>query len=164
VKVYDGLNSSSAVIGTYCGQQRNLVLYSSENSLFVLFMTLKRTANTQNRGFKGIFEFSESFVSLGKTILICHLVYLRYQDFSSPFDCVDFITEYHGEHIRGSECDQKILSKKETSGSVVSPNFPYPYIPKVVCRYFIYGMQDSQHLERVRLEFLQFMIQMPKGE
>ncbi|EFN64302.1 Cubilin [Camponotus floridanus] len=140
VKVYDGLDNSTAVIGTYCGQQRNLVLYSSENSLFVLFVTLKRTANTQNRGFKGIFEFSESFVSL------------------------DFITEYHGEHIRGSECDQKILSKKETSGFVVSPNFPYPYIPKVVCRYFIYGMQDSQHLERVRLEFLKFMIQMAKGE
>ncbi|XP_072756376.1 tolloid-like protein 1 isoform X2 [Anoplolepis gracilipes] len=140
VKVYDGLDNSSAVIGTYCGQQRNLVLYSSENSLFVLFVTLKRTANTQNRGFKGIFEFSESFVSL------------------------DFITEYHGEHIRGSECDQKILSKKETSGYVVSPNFPYPYIPKVVCRYFIYGMQDSQHLERVRLEFSIFTIQMAKGE
>nr|XP_012232025.1 PREDICTED: dorsal-ventral patterning tolloid-like protein 1 isoform X3 [Linepithema humile] len=140
VKVYDGLDNSSAVIGTYCGQQRNLVLYSSENSLFVLFSTLKRTANTQNRGFKGIFEFSESFVSL------------------------DFITEYHGEHIRGSECDQKILSKKETSGHVVSPNFPYPYIPKVVCRYFIYGMQDAQHLERVRLEFIQFAIQMGKGE
>lgn len=140
VKVYDGLNSSSAVIGTYCGQQRNLVLYSSENSLFVLFVTLQRTANTQNRGFKGIFEFSEGFVSL------------------------DFITEYHGEHIRGSECDQKILSKKETSGVVVSPNFPYPYIPKVVCRYFIYGMQDAQHLERVRLEFLQFMIQTSKEE
>lgn len=77
---------------------------------------------------------------------------------------IDFITEYQGEHIRGSECDQKILSKKETSGFVVSPNFPYPYIPKVVCRYFIYGMQDSQHLERVRLEFMMFTIQIPKGE
>lgn len=70
VKVYDGLDNSTAVIGTYCGQQRNLVLYSSENSLFVLFVTLKRTANTQNRGFKGIFEFSESFVSLGKSRMI----------------------------------------------------------------------------------------------
>lgn len=66
VKVYDGLDNSSAVIGTYCGQQRNLVLYSSESSLYVLFSTLQRTANTQNRGFKGIFEFSESFVKLGK--------------------------------------------------------------------------------------------------
>jgi len=58
-----------------------------------------------------------------------------------------------GEHIRGSECDQKILSKKESSGIVYSPNWPFPYIPKIVCRYFVYGMQDSQHLERVRLVF-----------
>lgn len=66
VKVYDGPDSSntSGLIGTYCGQQRNLVLYSSESSLFVHFSTLQRTANTQNRGFKGIYEFSESFVKL----------------------------------------------------------------------------------------------------
>ncbi|XP_015514875.1 tolloid-like protein 1 isoform X1 [Neodiprion lecontei] len=137
VKVYDGIDNTSAVIGTYCGQQRNLVLYSSESSLFVLFVTLQRTANTQNRGFKGIFEFSESFVKL------------------------DFIKD-DGEHIRGSECDQKILSKKESFGFVFSPNYPFPYIPKIVCRYFIYGMQDSQHLERVRLEFYKFDI--PKGQ
>ncbi|KDR22176.1 Cubilin [Zootermopsis nevadensis] len=129
VKVYDGADNESAVIGTYCGQQRNLVLYSSESSLLVTFVTLQRTANTQNRGFKGIFEFSESFVKL------------------------DFIVKNDGEHIRGSECDQKILSKKESSGTVYSPNWPFPYIPKIVCRYFVYGMQDSQHLERVRLVF-----------
>ncbi|XP_063987835.1 tolloid-like protein 2 isoform X2 [Diachasmimorpha longicaudata] len=138
VKVFDGLNESAPVIGTYCGQQRNLVLYSSQANLTVLFVTLQRTANTQNRGFKGIFEFSESFVKL------------------------DFINNSGGMHIRGSECDQKILSMKESSGLVVSPNYPYPYIPKVVCRYFIYGMQDSQHLERVRLDFQCFDI--TKGE
>ncbi|EDV91452.1 GH13954 [Drosophila grimshawi] len=136
--VYDGPDNSSALIGTYCGQQRNLVLYSSESSLFVHFYTLPRTANTQNRGFKGIYEFSESFVKL------------------------DFIRENDGIHIRGSECDQKILSKKESTGFVLSPNYPYPYIPKTVCRYFIYGMQDAQHLERVRLEFTSFNI--PKVE
>lgn len=65
VKVFDGPNNESAVIGTYCGQHRNLVLYSSDNFMFVSFVTIKRTANTQNRGFKGIFEFSESFVKLG---------------------------------------------------------------------------------------------------
>lgn len=64
VRVHDGSDNTSAVIGTYCGQQRNLVLYSSESNLFVHFFTLQRTANTQNRGFKGIFEFSESFVKL----------------------------------------------------------------------------------------------------
>lgn len=73
VKVYDGLDNTSTTIGTYCGQQRNLVLYSSESNLFVLFVTLQRTANTQNRGFKGIFEFSESFVKLGKYLYIYFL-------------------------------------------------------------------------------------------
>ncbi|XP_055639322.1 cubilin isoform X3 [Toxorhynchites rutilus septentrionalis] len=138
VRVFDGPDNTSAVIGTYCGQQRNLVLYSSEQYLFVHFSTLQRTANTQNRGFKGIFEFSESFVKL------------------------DFIRENDGMHIRGSECDQKILSKKESTGFVYSPNYPFPYIPKVVCRYFVYGMQDAQNLERVKLEFSIFEI--PKGE
>ncbi|KAF5284497.1 hypothetical protein FQA39_LY17032 [Lamprigera yunnana] len=137
VKLYDGPDNTSAVIGTYCGQQRNLVLYSSEASLFISFVTLSRTANTQNRGFKGMFEFSNSFTKL------------------------DFISKNDGEHIRGSECDQKILSKKESSGFVFSPNYPFPYMPKLVCRYFIYGMQDAQHLERVRLEFVLFEI--PKG-
>ncbi|CAO1427442.1 unnamed protein product [Diamesa serratosioi] len=138
VRVHDGLDNSSAVVGTYCGQQRNLVLYSSESSLFLHFSTLQRTANTQNRGFKGIFEFSESFVKL------------------------DFIRENDGVHIRGSECDQKILSKKESTGFVYSPNYPFPYVPKVVCRYFVYGMQDAQNLERVKLDFSIFDI--PKGE
>lgn len=66
VRVYDGPTNKSAIIGTYCGQQRNLVLYSSEESLFVTFVTLPRTASTQNRGFKGIFEFSNSFTKLGE--------------------------------------------------------------------------------------------------
>lgn len=70
----------------------------------------------------------------------------------------DFIATNDGEHIRGSECDQKILSKKESSGFVFSPNYPFPYMPKIVCRYFIYGMQDSQNLERVRLDFMMFEI------
>ncbi|XP_037910464.1 tolloid-like protein 2 isoform X3 [Hermetia illucens] len=138
VKVYDGPDNSSALIGTYCGQQRNLVIYSSESSLYVHFFTLPRTANTQNRGFKGIYEFSESFVKL------------------------DFIQQNDGIHMRGSECDQKVLSKKQSVGYVYSPNYPYLYIPKTVCRYFIYGMQDAQHLERVRLEF--FLFDIPKVE
>lgn len=66
VKVYDGADNQSATVGTYCGQQRNLVLYSSNNFMLVSFVTLQRTATTQNRGFKGIFEFSESFVKLGE--------------------------------------------------------------------------------------------------
>ncbi|KAL1490915.1 hypothetical protein ABEB36_011588 [Hypothenemus hampei] len=137
VRVYDGPDNSSAIIGTYCGQQRNLVIYSSESTLYVTFVTLRRTANTQNRGFKGIFEFSNSFTKL------------------------DFINKNEAEHIRGTECDQRIFSRKESHGFIHSPNYPFPYIAKLVCRYFIYGMQNAQYLERVRLEFLKFQI--PKG-
>ena len=46
--------------------ERNLVIFSTKNMLYVTFTTLKRTAPVQNRGFFGLFEFSESFVKLGK--------------------------------------------------------------------------------------------------
>ena len=48
------------------------VIFSTKNMLYVTFTTLKRTAPVQNRGFFGLFEFSESFVKLGqlRTMLI----------------------------------------------------------------------------------------------
>lgn len=42
--------------------------------------------------------------------------------------------ENDGLHMRGTECDQKVLSRKKSWGHVLSPNYPYPYIPKTVCR------------------------------
>lgn len=56
------------------------------------------------------------------------------------------------------ECDQKILSKRGSTGMVFSPNYPYPYHPNVVCRYYVYGMQDAQRLERVKVQFEKFEI------
>ncbi|XP_035216959.1 cubilin-like, partial [Stegodyphus dumicola] len=134
VKVFDGATSDDPLIGTHCGQQRNLVIYSSAENVSVQFITLQRTAESENRGFSGFFEFSERFVSL------------------------DFIGKNDGEHIRGTECDQKILSKKESSGNVYSPNYPFPYHQNTVCKYYIYGLQDNQDLERVRMIFEKFEI------
>ncbi|XP_064103778.1 cubilin-like isoform X5 [Macrobrachium nipponense] len=129
-KMFDGPDHiSSPLIGTYCGQQRNLVIFSTGSTLLLTFTTIDRTADSQNRGFMGIFNFSESYVKL------------------------DFIGKDDSEHIRGTECDQRILSKKESNGTVYSPNYPFPYLPNVVCRYFIYGLQDAQNLERVKLQF-----------
>lgn len=78
IKVYDGDSAEDYLIGTYCGQQRNLVVYSSGENLFVEFHTLQRTADSQNRGFAGWFEFSERFVNLGKTrsFISCPLLLL----------------------------------------------------------------------------------------
>ncbi|XP_055936422.1 cubilin-like isoform X1 [Argiope bruennichi] len=134
VKIYDGESEEYPLINTYCGQQRNLVVFSSSENLYVKFVTLQRNADNSNRGFKAAYEFSERFVSL------------------------DFISKTDGEHIRGTQCDQKILSKRGSSGLVCSPNYPYPYHPDVICRYYIYGMQDAQRLERVRLKFEKFEI------
>ena len=64
--IYDGEDNFAEKIGTYCGQLRNLVIFSTNNKLFVTFTTLKRTAPVQNRGFSGLYEFSEDFVRLGK--------------------------------------------------------------------------------------------------
>ncbi|XP_042885956.1 cubilin-like isoform X1 [Penaeus japonicus] len=129
IKMFDGPDHISPLIGTYCGQQRNLVIFSSGSTLLLTFSTLQRIADTQNRGFMGIFNFSESYVKL------------------------DFIKTKEAEHIRGTECDQRILSQAESNGTVYSPNYPFPYHPNIVCRYFIYGLQDAQNLERVRLQF-----------
>ena len=52
--------------GTYCGQMRNLVVFSTHNQLYVTFHTLKRTAQVFNRGFFGVYEFSEDYVKLGE--------------------------------------------------------------------------------------------------
>ena len=51
VDVYDGLDTRAPLIGRYCGQQRNVVIYSTEYHMLVTFTTLKRTADSQNRGF-----------------------------------------------------------------------------------------------------------------
>ena len=69
VDVYDGLDTRAPLIGRYCGQQRNVVIYSTEHFMLITFTTLKRTADSQNRGFLAKYEFSESFVKLGKIVI-----------------------------------------------------------------------------------------------
>ena len=87
MKIYDGTSDKDPLIGTYCGQHRNLMVYSSSENLFVQFTTLQRTADSQNRGFSGWFEFSERFVNLGmkyhlnlylNVFIFYHLLFLFY--------------------------------------------------------------------------------------
>ena len=42
------------------------MVFSTHNQLYVTFHTLKRTAQVFNRGFFGIYEFSEDYVKLGE--------------------------------------------------------------------------------------------------
>ncbi|GAV00714.1 hypothetical protein RvY_11523-2 [Ramazzottius varieornatus] len=125
--VHDGASEQDPVINTYCGAQRNLVVFSSQENLFISFITNR--SGGENRGFHAIFEFSELFVSL------------------------EFIT---GEHLRGTECDQLILSSGRNSGEIRSPNSPFPYLPNVECRYLIEGLNTADELERVKLRIKMF--------
>lgn len=59
------MDPSAHLIGTYCGPQRYLVVFSSEHLMLVTFTTRERTFESQNRGFTALWEFSESFVKLG---------------------------------------------------------------------------------------------------
>ena len=114
MKIYDGTSDKDPLIGTYCGQHRNLMIYSSSENLFVQFTTLQRTADSQNRGFSGWFEFSERFVNLGMKyhlnlyfnvfiffhllffhLLFFHLLFLFLLFFYSLYDLtIDFVIEY----------------------------------------------------------------------
>ena len=80
-------------IGTYCGQMRNLVIFSTHNKLYITFTTLKRTAPAQNRGFFAIYEFSESFVKLGNVLFYFYLVF--YSKKMLQFITTNFICEIH---------------------------------------------------------------------
>ena len=116
---------------------------STKHLLYVSFTTLKRTAQVFNRGFFGLYDFSDQYVKLGADQLR--------RKFEMRYICQpDFIQNSDAEHIRGTECDQKILSRqlyhhqgfthsilnirfnnnvsrKESSGQVFSPNYPFPY-------------------------------------
>lgn len=69
------------------------------------------------------------------------------------------VNNENSEHILGSECDQKILSRKESNGTIYAPNYPFLYHPNIICKYFIYGLQDAQNLERINFHFE--MLQIP---
>lgn len=57
------------------------------------------------------------------------------------------------EHLRGSECDVRIRSRGETSGTIVTPNFPGSAPPHITCVFYIDGLVDTQNLEKVMLTF-----------
>ncbi|XP_046913472.2 uncharacterized protein LOC124494340 isoform X1 [Dermatophagoides farinae] len=137
VKIYDGETTRAPLINTYCGQQRQLFVFSSGINLLVQFTTLKRISSVnQNRGFSGYYEFSEKFVNLGF-----------------------ILNNENSEHIRGTECDQKIFSRKESNGTIYAPNYPFLYHSNIMCKYFLYGLQDAQNLERINFHFE--MLQIP---
>ncbi|RWS19627.1 cubilin-like protein, partial [Leptotrombidium deliense] len=90
--------------------------------------------------------------------------YCAQYEFSERFVNLGFIGKRDGENIRGTECDQKILSHKESNGSLYSANYPFLYHSNTICTYYIYGLQDEQNLEKVLFDFEKIEIPVPKSD
>jgi len=130
IKVYDGPEESDQIINTLCGSHRSVIIFSTKAAMLVTFTTLDREAEIQNRGFSAYFEFGDKFVD------------------------PNFIQGSNAKHIRGSECDQRIISYRATKGSIVSPRSSHH--PNAICRYIFEGLQTSLDYEKVLLKFVEF--------
>lgn len=161
------------LLGTYCGQMRNLVVFSTHNQLYVTFHTLKRTAQVFNRGFFGIYEFSEDYVKLGEREM-------NNSGFRRNVE-EEFYFQILSRIRMRSTFGEPSVTRKSWARRNPADTCSVPIIPSptrygfrdicqqnvwhcvccqryIVCRYFIYGMQDSQNLERVVLSFDKFDI------
>ena len=135
VKIHDGYTNQDKVIGTYCGKLKNFDLFSTGEALHIEFVTksgrveptkkpyvpyweIEEESKIQRRGFKASFQIGSDFVDLS------------------------FIKE--GHHVRGTQCDQLVLSHGETNGTIISPNFPNPYPLNVTCKYYIDGLVQTE--------------------
>ncbi|XP_070189345.1 cubilin-like isoform X3 [Littorina saxatilis] len=147
VKIYDGHTIKSPVIGTFCGRYNaSTVLFSTREALFFEFRTgqgriefgkplIEQEADFSfdRKGFNITYEFSDEFVSLG------------------------FITG-EATHVLGTECDQRILSQKESQGTITSPGYPANFQQGMLCHYYLDGLMDRQNLEKVKVDFTDFNI------
>ena len=60
-------SDTSMMYVKYHSYKQMLYDFYMQHVLFVTFTTLKRTAPVFNRGFFGLFEFSDKYVKLGKS-------------------------------------------------------------------------------------------------
>ncbi|CAL1537449.1 unnamed protein product, partial [Lymnaea stagnalis] len=149
LKIYDGPASDAPVIGKFCGSfNRSTVIYSTKENLRLEFITGEGRLNFiappmeaaadykfERRGFNISYVFSDRFVSLD-----------------------DHFIKEGAEHVSGTDCDQRIMSGKETNGTFVSPGYPAMFPEGVVCRYYLDGLMDDQYLEKVKVSFFDFNI------
>uniref|UniRef100_A0A1I7XFW7 CUB domain-containing protein n=1 Tax=Heterorhabditis bacteriophora TaxID=37862 RepID=A0A1I7XFW7_HETBA len=81
-------------------------------------------------------------------------------EFSSRF--VDISQLLNGQrgvtHMRGTECDVRVESNRETTHYIHSPKYPEMYPANTTCSYILDGLQGDQNLEKVILTFDSFAV------
>ncbi|CAB3410749.1 unnamed protein product [Caenorhabditis bovis] len=130
VTIYDGPTPTSPIIRKVCGLQQRMEVYSMTNAVLIHFNTTN-PAKADPRGFVMDYEFSARFVDVAKLL-----------------GGQSGVT-----HVRGTECDVRVESNRETTHTISSPNYPNAYPPNTTCTYIIHGLQGDQNLEKVMLTF-----------
>lgn len=135
IKVYDGATENDPIINTICGSHRSLIIFSTSHDMLLTMTTTIRDDDIYNRGFSTFFEFSDKFVD------------------------PSFIQGHNAKHIRGSECDQRVITSRGSSGLIRAPDPGHH--PNAICRYAFEGLQTSLEYERVALKFRKFDLRSP---
>lgn len=128
--IYDGDTNSEPILRKLCGLQQRLELFSFGTTLLLEFNTTEPPKNDM-RGFAIDYEFSTRFVDIVRLI--------------GP--------QRRISHIRGSECDIRVRSNRESVHYIQSPNFPEMFPSNTTCTYVLDGLQSDQNLEKVILHF-----------
>ncbi|KAK6725679.1 hypothetical protein RB195_004164 [Necator americanus] len=135
VTIFDGPTTSSPIIKKVCGLQQRTEMYSVGTEALIHFNTTN-PSKADPRGFVIEYEFSNRFVDVAQLL--------------------------HGQkgvtHMRGTECDVRVESNRETTHYIYSPKFPDMYPLNTTCTYILDGLQGDQNLEKVILTFEEFAV------
>lgn len=146
VKIYDGYTKEDPVIGVFCGHYNNLTLFSSKEALYIEFKTRSGRVSFDHHAFDANADFK--FERRGFNITY---------EFSKRFVNLSFIPK-DATHILGTECDVRVVSTKESNGTISSPGYHSNFPSNVTCHYYIDGLMDKQNLEKARIKFMDFDI------
>ncbi|XP_014770360.1 tolloid-like protein 2 isoform X3 [Octopus bimaculoides] len=146
VKIYDGYSKEDPVIGVFCGHYKNLTLFSSKEALYIEFKTRSGRVSFDHHAFDANADFK--FERRGFNITY---------EFSKRFVNLSFIPK-DATHILGTECDVRVVSSKESNGTISSPGYHSNFPANVTCHYYIDGLMDKQNLEKARIKFMDFDI------
>ncbi|GMS99741.1 hypothetical protein PENTCL1PPCAC_21916, partial [Pristionchus entomophagus] len=135
VTVYDGDSTSSPIIKKVCGLQQRMEQFSVGPELLIHFNATD-PPKADPRGYVIEYEFSSRFV-----------------------DVAALLSGERGvTHMRGTECNVRVESNRETTHFIHSPKYPDLYPANTTCTYILDGLQGDQNLEKVIVTFVEFAV------
>uniref|UniRef100_A0A8R1U2C0 CUB domain-containing protein n=1 Tax=Pristionchus pacificus TaxID=54126 RepID=A0A8R1U2C0_PRIPA len=143
VTVYDGDSTSSPIIKKVCGLQQRMEQFSVGPELLIHFNATD-PPKADPRGYVIEYEFSSRFVDVN-TLLGGESTVFNYR-------------ERGVTHMRGTECNVRVESNRETTHYIHSPKYPDLYPANTTCTYILDGLQGDQNLEKVILTFEEFAV------